>query len=201
MRIGIFLVAALATVMGITIKTVYGLWFLCSDLVYVVLFPQLFSVVYLKDTNTYGSMVAYWLGIFMRLAGGEPLFHIPAVIKFPFFDYENNAQRFPFRTTSMLTSFALIVGVSYLTKFLFENNYLRKEFDIFRCVTNIPIESIALKDSITVDEFSKLNTSNSTNMRYNHEIDGLEGKINPASISTDNVANLIVNKETSHKYS
>ena len=54
MRVGIFLVTALATAMGLTIKSVYGLWFLCSDLVYVVLFPQLFCVVYMKNTITYG---------------------------------------------------------------------------------------------------------------------------------------------------
>jgi hypothetical protein len=189
------LVAALATIMGITIKTVYGLWFLCSDLVYVVLFPQLFACVYLKDTNTYGSMVAYWVGIFMRLGGGEDLFHIPPFIKFPYFDYENKVQRFPFRTTSMLTSFALTVSVSYLTKFLFENNHLRKEYDIFRCVTNIPIEAIALKDSITVDELSKLNINNNTSVRYNNEHDGMltlgGGIVNHATaVSTDNMVKL-----------
>ena len=187
MRVGIFLVSALATVMGITIKSVYGLWFLCSDLVYVVLFPQLFSVVYLKDTNTYGSLVAYVVGIFLRLSGGEALFHIPPFIKFPFYDYENDMQRFPYRTFSMLTSFALIVSVSYLTKFLFENNHLRKEFDIFRCVSNIPADAIALKDSMTLDELSKLNVSNSTTVKYNTESE-LDGKINLASVSIDNMA-------------
>lgn len=164
MRIGIFLVAALATVMGITIKSVYGLWFLCSDLVYVVLFPQLFCVVYLGNTNTYGSMAAYWAGIILRLTGGEPLFHIPAFVKYPLYDEERQMQLFPFRTLSMLISFALIVIVSYFTKFIFENGYLRKEFDIFRCVTNIPIESIALKDSVTLDELSRLN--NSVQIKY-----------------------------------
>ena len=87
MRIGIFLVTALATLMGLTIKSVYGLWFLCSDLVYVVLFPQLFCVVYFKRTNTYGSMVAYWTGIILRLLAGESLFGIRPVIKYPLFAY------------------------------------------------------------------------------------------------------------------
>ncbi|RNA16032.1 High-affinity choline transporter 1 [Brachionus plicatilis] len=169
MRLGIFFVASLATIMGITITSVYGLWFLCSDLVYVVLFPQLFSVVYIKDTNTYGSMVAYWVGIVLRLSGGEPLFNLPPLIKFPLFDEVNNIQKFPFRTTSMLISFILNISVSYLSKFLFENEYLRKEYDIFKCVTNIPIESIALKDSVTVDEFSRLNISVSNGLKYTNE--------------------------------
>ena len=146
--------------MGITIKSVYGLWFLCSDLVYVVLFPQLFCVVYIENTNTYGSMVAYWLGIFLRLSGGEPLFNLPALIKFPMYDHDTNTQRFPFRSMSMLLSFALNIGISNLTKYLFEQGHLRKEFDLFRCVTNRPIDAIPLKDSTTCDELSKLNTVN-----------------------------------------
>lgn len=165
MRLGIFFVAAVATVMGITIKSVYGLWFLCSDLVYVVLFPQLVSVVYLKNTNTYGSMAAYWVGIFLRLSGGESLFGLPPLIKFPLYDEVNQSQRFPFRTLSMLVSFSLIISVSHLTKVIFENGYLSKEWDVFKCITNIPLESIALNESITVDEFSKLNTP-TVNSKY-----------------------------------
>lgn len=42
-----FVFGALATVMGILIESIYGLWALCSDLVYVVLFPQLICVVYI----------------------------------------------------------------------------------------------------------------------------------------------------------
>jgi high affinity choline transporter 7 len=160
MRIGIFVVASVATIMGITIKTVYGLWFLCSDLVYVVLFPQLFCVVYVSNTNTYGSLVAYWIGIFLRLSGGEPLFNLPALIKFPMFDEENQTQRFPFRTMSMLLSFVLNIGISNLTKWLFEHGHLTKEWDLFRCVTNIPVDAMALKDSVTCDELSKLNNVN-----------------------------------------
>ena len=47
MRACVFIFGALATVMGILIKSIYGLWFLCSDLVYVILFPQLICVVYM----------------------------------------------------------------------------------------------------------------------------------------------------------
>lgn len=46
MRACVFWFGALATVMGILIKSIYGLWSLCSDLVYVILFPQLVCVVY-----------------------------------------------------------------------------------------------------------------------------------------------------------
>jgi high affinity choline transporter 7 len=48
MRVAIFGTGALATAMGIMVESIYGLWYLCADLVYVILFPQLFSVVYLE---------------------------------------------------------------------------------------------------------------------------------------------------------
>lgn len=47
---------AVASVMAITIKSIYGLFVLCADFVYVVLFPQLVCVVYLDWINTYGSL-------------------------------------------------------------------------------------------------------------------------------------------------
>jgi high affinity choline transporter 7 len=159
MRIGIVCVSIVATIMGIAVKSVYGLWFLCSDLVYVVLFPQLFCVVYLDRTNTYGSLVAYWVGIFLRLSGGEPLFNLPALIKFPMYDEETMTQRFPFRTMSMLLSFVLNIGISFLANCVFEKGILPKKFDVFRCVTNRPSDGVALKDSATTDELVKLNSA------------------------------------------
>lgn len=168
MRIGIFFVTLLATIMGITIDTVYGLWFICADLVYVVLFPQLFCVVYLKSTNTYGSFAAYWIGLILRILGGDSVLHIPAIIKYPFYDHVNQKQLFPFRTFAMLSTFLTTITVSYLTKFLFENEYLRKELDIFTCVTNIPIEAISLNQSQTVDELTKLNTVKTRTVHETH---------------------------------
>jgi high affinity choline transporter 7 len=169
MRMGIFVVGALATIMGITIKSVYGLWFLCADLVYVVLFPQLVCVVYAKDTNTYGSLFAYIVGLLLRLSGGEKLVNLPALIKFPYYDHVDDIQLFPFRTLSMVTCFAAILSVSYLTKYLFENEYVSKRFDLFLCFTSSPTETIALKDSVTADELSKINVENVSFRRYDDE--------------------------------
>lgn len=59
MRFAILLVGILATIMSLTIKSIYGLWYLCADLVYVILFPQLCCVVYFKRSNTYGSLAGY----------------------------------------------------------------------------------------------------------------------------------------------
>ena len=59
MRFAIIMVGGLATVMALTIQSIYGLWYLCADLVYVILFPQLLCVVYFKRSNTYGCLAGY----------------------------------------------------------------------------------------------------------------------------------------------
>jgi high affinity choline transporter 7 len=191
MRVGIFVVGVLATVMGITIKSVYGLWFLCADLVYVVLFPQLVCVVYAKDTNTYGSLVAYIIGLLLRLSGGEKLVGLPPLIKFPYYDPVDNVQLFPFRTLSMAISFVTIICVSYLTKYIFESDCVSKRFDWFHCYSSLPIESIALKESATADELSKINVETVSNRRYDEAHD------RPVETSFNSVQNVFV-AEKSH---
>ncbi|KAL4239274.1 hypothetical protein ACF0H5_000091 [Mactra antiquata] len=147
MRIAIFGVGVLATIMGITVDSIYTLWFLCSDLVYVVLFPQLLCVIYLRWTNTYGSLAGYILGLFFRLAGGEAALNIPILIKYPFFDEENQAQLFPYKTLGMLITLTSIYSFSFMTKYLFEHGILHRKLDIFMCVVNTPDEAIALRDT------------------------------------------------------
>jgi len=83
MRIGIFGVGVLAMVMGIMIDSIYELWYLCGDLVYVILFPQLVSVIYLSWTNTYGSLAGYIIGLLFRLLGGENAVRLSATIHYP----------------------------------------------------------------------------------------------------------------------
>ena len=147
MRLSIFGVGVLATIMGITISSIYGLWFLCADLVYVILFPQLVSVVYLSGTNTYGSLAGYLVGLTIRLLGGEPMIPgLTAVIHYPGYNAETNTQTFPYKTLSMLVSFATIIAVSYPLKYAFEHKRLPKEWDIFQCIVNLPEEIVTLKD-------------------------------------------------------
>ncbi|ESO00945.1 hypothetical protein HELRODRAFT_82550 [Helobdella robusta] len=147
MRVGIFGVGIMAMVMGILIKSIYELWYLCGDLVYVILFPQLVSVIYLKGSNTYGSLAGFVVGVTMRLLGGENAFRLKAIIHYPDYDEENNVQYFPFKTLTMLISFGLIVIISYPLKILFERRILPKSWDVFQCIVNIPDEMIVLKES------------------------------------------------------
>ena len=146
MRGGILGVGILSMVMGITIETIYGLWYLCADLVYVILFPQLTSVVYLDFSNTYGSLAAYLVGMFFRITGGENIIGLEPLIEYPYYDADTKTQLFPFKTFTMLLVFATTITVSYMTKFLFESGYLPKEYDFFRCIVNIPEEQVTLKE-------------------------------------------------------
>ncbi|XP_077520318.1 high-affinity choline transporter 1-like [Amblyomma americanum] len=129
MRCSIVVVGALATYMALAAKSVYSLWFLSSDLVYVILFPQLLCVVYLKDyVNTYGSLAAYVVGCLLRAGGGEDVLGIPAFIRYPYYDEELQLQRFPFRTFAMCSCFATLVLVSVATNWL-----LPASLDVFGC--------------------------------------------------------------------
>jgi len=153
MRVAIFAVGGMATFMALTIPTIYGLWALCSDLVYVILFPQLLMVVHFpKHCNTYGSLFAYCLGLVIRVSGGEALIGLPPLIHFPGFAEpseeelieaaeENRrpfgTQLFPFRTIAMILSMISLVLVSKGMVWLFKNGKLTKEQDYFRCIVNI----------------------------------------------------------------
>ncbi|XP_045214982.2 high-affinity choline transporter 1-like [Mercenaria mercenaria] len=145
MRITIFCVGMLATVMGITVDSIYTLWFLCSDLVYVVLFPQLLCVIYLRWTNTYGSLVGYILGLFFRLAGGEKALNIPVLIKYPYYT-DADGQLFPFKTLCMLISLTSVVSFSFVAKYLFEHGILPRNLDVFKCVVNTGDDDMRRKE-------------------------------------------------------
>ncbi|XP_067934602.1 high-affinity choline transporter 1-like [Watersipora subatra] len=132
MRVCVFVFGALATVMGILIKTIYGLWTLCSDLVYVILFPQLVCVVYCPFVNTYGALSGYIVGITLRLLGGESILKLPPVIKYPM--YEDGVQNFPFKTLNMLIALFTEIAVSALMKRLFDKGTLSPQHDFLKAV-------------------------------------------------------------------
>lgn len=164
MRVSIFLVGGMATFMALTIPTIYGLWALCSDLVYVILFPQLLMVVHFTEhCNTYGSLFAYCLGLIIRVSGGEKLIGLPPLIHFPGFaeptpeEIEEagdetrrpfGTQLFPFRTMAMILSMISLVAVSKLMVWLFKTNKLQKHHDIFKCIVNIPEDETQNDDEL-----------------------------------------------------
>jgi high affinity choline transporter 7 len=144
MRIGIFVVGIGAAGIGILVSSIYILWYLCSDLVYVILFPQLLCVVYVPHTNTYGSLSAYITGFLFRFLIGEPSLNIPAVIHF--------GPYIPPKTLCMLICLTTTLVVSQIAKSLFEKRILPPAYDVFHCLVDIPSETLPLKESTTTDE-------------------------------------------------
>ncbi|KAK7601145.1 hypothetical protein V9T40_008586 [Parthenolecanium corni] len=188
MKVSIFIVGALATLMALSIPSIYGLWSICSDLVYVILFPQLLMVVHFKSyCNTYGSLAAYIVACIFRLGGGEDVLGLPAYIHYPGWDDNLQVQRFPFRTFSMLLSLTTLICVSAYSKWLFESGRLKPEFDYFHCVVNIPEDAVRVQGEFLDEEHrNMLHTSSANVPTYGGTQSSLvgnderNGRINPA---------------------
>ncbi|ELU11061.1 hypothetical protein CAPTEDRAFT_183218 [Capitella teleta] len=130
MRIAIILVGSASAAFAIVVDSIYGLWYLCSDLIYVILFPQLLCCVHIPFSNTYGSIAGYFFGVLFRLTGGEPLLGLPAVIQYWYYDAETGFQCFPFKTMSMLISLLAILLGSFVARCLFTKGILSPRFDV-----------------------------------------------------------------------
>ncbi len=118
-KISILVVGFLATLLALHVKSVYSLWFLCSDLVYVVLFPQLVMVLFFKRSNCYGAFMGILIGSFLRFGGGEASLGIPDFLPYPMF-YEGLGLMFPFRSFAMISSMVSIGFFSVLAEFFFK---------------------------------------------------------------------------------
>ncbi|XP_045460780.1 high-affinity choline transporter 1 isoform X1 [Harmonia axyridis] len=192
MRVSILIVGFLATVMALTIPSIYGLWSMCSDLVYVILFPQLLMVVHFKDyCNTYGSLAAYIVAFFVRLSGGEPLMNLEPMIHYPGWDEKEHRQLFPFRTMAMLMSLVTLIGVSWWTKWVFETGRLAPGYDFFRCVVNIPEDVQRVGDPLEEGEQMSMMSSGAMGKLYGAATlvgkDERNGRINPALEIDDDI--------------
>ncbi|TFK09337.1 lysosome-associated membrane glycoprotein 5 [Platysternon megacephalum] len=170
MRITIFVFGASATAMALLAKSVYGLWYLSSDLVYIIIFPQLLCVLFIKGTNTYGAIAGYLFGLLLRITGGEPYLYLQPLIFYPGYYADKNhiyIQRFPFKTLAMLTSFFTNIAVSYLAKYLFESGSLPPKLDFLDAVVarysqeNMDKATLVKSDNIILNELAPVNPRHS----------------------------------------
>ncbi len=118
MRIAIALLGVGAVWMALEVQSVQALWFFTSDLVFVLLFPQLVSALFDSKANVIGSIAAFSVSLVLRLGGGEPLFGLPAVIPYP--------EWMPFKTIAAGAGMILLPLVSRLTKALSAPRPLQK---------------------------------------------------------------------------
>ncbi len=107
MRAAIVVISAAAVWMAIEVQSVQALWFFTSDLVFVLLFPQLVSALFDPKANLAGSVTAFAVSLVLRIGGGEPLFGIPALIPYP--------EWVPFKTLAAGAGLILLPAVSRKT--------------------------------------------------------------------------------------
>jgi high affinity choline transporter 7 len=108
-RIAILVLGAAAVFIALKVQSVQALWYFTSDLVFVLLFPQLVMALFDKKANRTGSMVAFFVSLFLRGCGGEPLFDIPALVHYP--------EWWPTRVVAAMAGLILLPLVSRLSTY------------------------------------------------------------------------------------
>ena len=106
-RSSIFFFGAVATVLALKVQSVQALWFFTSDLVFVLLFPQLLYALFDPKANRSGSIAAFVVSAVLRVGAGEPLLGIPALIHY--------SDGVPFRTLAAAAGLVLLPLVSRAT--------------------------------------------------------------------------------------
>lgn len=128
LRASIAILGGAAVVLALRVESVQALWFFTSDLVFVLLFPQLVYALFDRKTNRAGSIAGFVVALVLRLGGGEALFGIPPLIPYPqivsavipldvarWYDPQTGALLFPFKTLAAASGMLLIPLVSRLT--------------------------------------------------------------------------------------
>jgi high affinity choline transporter 7 len=122
-RISVAVLGGGALLMALRVQSVQALWFFTSDLVFVLLFPQLVYALFDPAANRIGSIVAFAVSLVLRVGGGEPLLGLKPLIPYPelftshpteWYD-ASGAMLFPFKTVAAVAGLVLMPLVSRLT--------------------------------------------------------------------------------------
>jgi Na+/proline symporter len=127
-RIAVLGLGAAATLMALKVQSVQALWFFTSDLIFVLLFPQLVYALFDPKANRIGSMAAFAIALILRLGGGEPLFGMPPLIPYPellagilpgrpasWYEPGTGALLFPYKTLAAAAGLIALPLISRLT--------------------------------------------------------------------------------------
>ena len=127
-RGSIILLGAIATAMALAARSVAELWFFTSDLVFVLLFPQLVMALFDPKANRIGSMAAFAVSLLLRLGGGMPLLGLPALAPYAelwglicgqdpaqWYDLATGESVFPVRMLAAAAGLVVLPVVSRLT--------------------------------------------------------------------------------------
>lgn len=123
-QICVWIVGVAATLIALQVKSIYVLWFLCSDFVYCLLFPALVTALFDRKANFYGALAGFSVAFILRFGGGDASLGLPCLLPYPVIDAAAEigadgsriAVLFPFRTFAMLGGLLSIIIVSRLTQ-------------------------------------------------------------------------------------
>ena len=107
-RMSILSLGTAAVFIALKVQSVQELWYFTSDLVFVLLFPQLVIALFDKKANRTGSIVAFLVSLILRAGDGEDLFGIPAFIDYP--------DWWPVRTIAAAAGIILLPLISRIVK-------------------------------------------------------------------------------------
>ncbi|ESO93740.1 hypothetical protein LOTGIDRAFT_104920 [Lottia gigantea] len=130
-RIFIFIIGAGATAISLYVDTIWGLFVLAADIVFVIVLPQLTCSLFFSDLNGYGAVMAFIAGVVLRIGAGESTLGLSPFIYYPLYDYERGEQGFPFRVLAFVASTVTLVLVSYLFRLIFKCGCLPTWMDPF----------------------------------------------------------------------
>ena len=127
-RISVAVLGGGALVMALKVQSVQALWFFTSDLVFVLLFPQLVCALFDSKANRIGSMAAFAIALVIRVGGGEPLLGMRPLIGYPemfaailpgpatdWYEPGTGTMLFPFKTLAAASGMLVLPLVSRLT--------------------------------------------------------------------------------------
>jgi solute carrier family 5 (high affinity choline transporter), member 7 len=110
----IVIVGVAATLIALNVQSVYALWFLGSDFVYVLVFPLLVCALFVPSANRTGAIAGFAVAALLRFGGGDPTLGLPTLLPYPW-EVEGDGVLWPFRTFSMVVGLVTIIVVSKLT--------------------------------------------------------------------------------------
>ncbi len=116
LRIGVVVLGSVAVLLALSVNSVYQLWYLSSDLVYVILFPQLVTALFYPRVKPAGAIAGATMGVTLRL-GMACLMSDAIALPVGLQTLRDRLTYVPWRTCAMLVSLFSILIVSRMSEY------------------------------------------------------------------------------------
>lgn len=163
-RVVVAFVGTVGTLLTSLRNSVLLFWFLCSEVAYIIIFPQLVCILFFNISNGYGAVIGFLVGLVVRVLGGDSFLGITPIIHFPGCTLEGGVyvQYAPVKTISMLSAVSTILFFSYLTSVLFNKGWLPDKWDVLKVkAQDSPQQLTVIDDTTAFNVSEKLNENNS----------------------------------------